>query len=95
MSSIASCVNFWFHVVKSSDKSLLSKAYLEQYNSSGVKYIWVRFVKTVLTDLGFSHVWENQGSFNSSALISCIKNKLKERYLLFWKKKHSVGQWNE
>ena len=96
ISEIASCVNFWLHVVKSSDNSLLSKAYLEQYNSSGVKYIWVRFVKTVLIDLGFSHVWENQCSFNSSALISCIKNKLKERYLLFWEKSiQSVNGMNK
>ena len=63
ISVIASCVDFWLHVVKTSDKSLLSKAYWEQYNSSGVKYVWIIFVKTALTDLGFSHVWENQGSF--------------------------------
>ncbi|MCU7801324.1 MAG: hypothetical protein KZQ70_14625 [gamma proteobacterium symbiont of Lucinoma myriamae] len=86
ISVITSCINFWLHAVKSSDKSLLSEAYWEQYNSSGAKCMRISFVKNILTDLGFSHVWVNQGSFNISSVLLCIKNKLKERYLLYWQK---------
>ena len=31
-------------------------------------------------------MWENQSTFNTSSLLTCIKNKLKERVLSFWNK---------
>lgn len=85
ITAIISCINFWLHVLQSSADSLIYKAYWEQYNSSS-KSVWLSFVKNVLYDLGFSHVWENQCTFNSFSLLGCIKNKLKERYVSFWKK---------
>ena len=39
----------------------------------------------MLYDLGFSHVWNNQCTFNASALLFAIKNKLKERFISFWR----------
>ena len=39
--------------------------------------------------LGFSHVWNNQFTFNASALLVAVKNKLKERFVLFWGKRLS------
>ena len=35
---------------------------------------------------GFSHVCESHSTFNSTSLLLCIKNKLKERYEQFWEK---------
>ena len=63
-----------------------SKAYLEQFNSSGEKYAWLNFVKRVICDLGFSHAWNNQSICNISSLLLTIKNydKLKERYISYW-----------
>ena len=87
ISDIASCINFWLHTVQSKSESLISEAYWEQLNNSGVKSLWLNFVKNVLEDLGFSHVWENQSTFNASSLLTCIKNKLKERFLSFWNKR--------
>ena len=43
ISALVSCINFWLHVVQSSDKSLINKAYLEQCNNSNSK--WLNFVK--------------------------------------------------
>ena len=40
--------------------------------------MWLSFVKNILTDLGFSHVYSNQGTFNTSSLITCIKAKGKK-----------------
>ena len=51
-----------------------------------MKSLWLRFIKTVLNDLGFSHVWDNHCTFNVSALLASIKTKLKERFISFWKK---------
>ena len=36
-------------------------------------------------DLGFSNVWDNQGTFNASSLVVCIKAKLKETFISIWK----------
>ena len=32
-------------------------------------------------------MWENQSTFNASSLLTCIKNKLKVRFLSFWNKR--------
>ena len=45
------------------------------------------YKKNILTELGFSHVWNNQGTFNSASLVKCIKSKLKERFVLYWNKR--------
>ena len=86
ISIITNCINFWVHTIQSDTNSLLKKAYQQQMNSSNYNNIWIQFVKNVLCDLGFSHVWTNQGTFNASALLFSVKNKLKERFILFWKK---------
>ena len=65
-------------------ENLDSKAYLEQFNSSGEKYASLNFVKRVFCDLGFSHVWNNQSTFNIPSLLLSIKNKLKERCISYW-----------
>lgn len=89
ISTITSCINFWLHTIQSNTDSLLQKAYQEQVNSSINNSIWLQFVKSLLYDLGFSHVWNNQCTFNASALLFSIKNKLKERFISFWKKRLS------
>ena len=57
----------------------------EHLNNRSMKSPWICFVKNILTDLGFSHVWDNQGTFNASSLVVCIKAKLKERFISYWK----------
>ena len=87
ISTIMGFLNFWFHILQSGSEPLISKAYLEHYNSSSDKCLWVKFVKSILCDLGFSHVWNNHSTFNSYSLLASIKNKLKERFISFWKKR--------
>ena len=81
ISTITGCLNFWMHILQSGSESLLSKAYIEQYTSSSDKHLWTQFVKNMLHDLGFSHVWKNHSTFNSGLLLASIKNKLKERFI--------------
>ena len=83
ISAIVSSINFWLHAVQSKDNSLVNKAYREHYDNH-LKSQWLNFVKNILCDLGFYHVWENQCTFNSYSLLLCIKNKLKEKYQNFW-----------
>ena len=62
ISAIVSSINFWLHAVQSKDNSLVNKAYREHYDNH-LKSQWLNFVKYILCDLGFSHVWENQCTF--------------------------------
>ena len=41
--------------------------------------------KQFLTDIGFRHVWDNQGTLFRVALLKSIQNKLEERFENFWK----------
>ena len=70
ISIITGCINFWLHILHSGGETLISKAYLEQYHSSPDKCLWIQFVKNMLQDLGFSHVWDNHSTFNSVSLLS-------------------------
>ena len=59
ISIVANCINFWLHTIHSHSISLVHKAYLEQKNSSNShSNSWLQFVKSLLSDLGFSHVWK-------------------------------------
>ena len=89
ISILTSCINFWLHTIQSNKDSLISKAYQEQMIDSGDKCMWLQFVKNILFDLGFSHVWANQSTLNPSALLYSMKTKLKERFISFWKKRLS------
>ena len=39
---------------------------------------WLHIVRNILQDLGFSHIWNNHSTFNSTALLNAIKHTLKE-----------------
>ena len=74
ISIITNCINFWLHTIQSNSDSLLQNAYQEQVTSSNNNNnIWLQFVKSMLYDLGFSHVWNNQSTFNKSALLFLLR----------------------
>ena len=66
---------------------LCYKKHIQILNSSNDNSMWLQFVKNVLCDLGFSHVWNNQRTLNASPLLFSVKHKLKERFIIFWGKR--------
>jgi hypothetical protein len=42
--------------------------------------------KLLLADIGFTHVWVNQGTFSKSKLLHSLSIKLEDRYSNHWKK---------
>ena len=86
ITTLTSCLNFWMPIKQSSSDTLISTVYLEQLISSNDKSLWVQLFKNILHDPGFSYVWNYHITFNSRALIAAIKNKIKERFVSFWKK---------
>ena len=87
LSVITGSLNFWLHIIGSDGESLLSKEYIEQINTTNNKSGWIQFIKSVLIDLGFCHIWLYQSTFNSSALLNAVKNKLKDRFISFGEKR--------
>ena len=92
MSAIINSINFWLHMIQSKRDSLINKAYSEQLHASNTKGTWVRFIENLLTDLGFSHVWHNQFTFNKTSLLTAIKQKLREKFIIFWQKRMAVNE---
>ena len=85
--TICRSISFWLRTTTLKSDSLTFKVYLDQFSTTCDKSPWLNFVKTALMDLGFSHVWKKHGTFNIASLLKSIKEKLKERYILFWQKR--------
>ena len=78
-----SYVNFWLHIIQFDSDYLISIAYLEQVdNGINDKSLWTQFIRNLLCESGFSHVWSNHYTFTSSALLSSIKSKLQKATFL-------------
>ena len=61
ISAIVSCINLWFHVMQSNTSSLIYK-FIGNNVILNSNSLWLNFVKNVLCELGFSHVWENHST---------------------------------
>ena len=85
LNALCQTITFWIHITESDEDSYLRQAYndmllAESHNNA----IWLKFVKNILLSMGFSHVWENQGTLNVKRLKYSIQNKLQEKYLQYW-----------
>ena len=86
ISIISNYINFWLHALSVNTDTLLSKDYLDQFNRDNEKRTWLNFVKNMLSELEFAHVWQNHCTFNKAFFdVSCEK-KMKYRVTLFWTK---------
>ena len=79
--SLKSCINYWLYLVNTQELSLVFHSYKENILLKGGLF---NKVKNVLTDIGFRHVWDNQGTLSRFALSKSIQNKLEEKYENFW-----------
>lgn len=62
---ICRVINHWLHVTKLPESSLAHLLYKESVNQANVVLnSWASFVKSILTHIGFVHVWENQGTIS-------------------------------
>jgi hypothetical protein len=42
-------------------------------------------LKQLFSIIGFSHIWENQGTFSKSKLLFSVTKQLENRYIKHWK----------
>ena len=73
---------FFFHIIQAPDTSLIKRIYTESLEQTNT---FIKKIENLFNILGFSHVWENQGTFSISRLEKAMINKLKEKYVNFWK----------
>ena len=75
-------IGCWYHVINTTNESLVHKAYEENLtlqNGTASK------IKQLFWKIGFNHVWENQSSFSKKRLLVSVVKKLRERFINFWK----------
>ena len=60
--SLKSCINYWLYLVNTQDNSLVFHSYKENIL---LKDGLFNKAKKILTEIGFRHVWDNQGTLSS------------------------------
>ena len=83
---ICQTISFWIHTTESKDNSLIKQTYFDMINNEHLKNNqWVNFVKNILSSIGMSHVWQNQGTLSLKKLKYSIMLKLENLYEEYWK----------
>ena len=82
IAALKSSVICWIHLLNSKCNSLIFHAYRKNQKINenlGNK------LKQLFTIIGFSHIWENQGTFSKSKLLFSVTKQLENRYTKHWK----------
>ena len=81
--TIKATINYWLHLLSANANSLIYHSYQENtLRKAGL----CSKIKLLLADIGFTHVWVNQGTFSKSKLLHSLSIKLEDRYINHWKK---------
>ena len=78
------CIKYWLKVIKSDNRKYISITYklllsdMEQWPN---KTNWATLIKTTLGNLGFYHVWLEQGVENEPKCLSILKQRLKDNFI--------------
>jgi hypothetical protein len=82
IAALKSSVIYWIHLLNSKCNSLIFQAYREnlKLNESVCNKL-----KQLFSIIGFSHIWENQGTFSKSKLLFSVTKQLENRYIKHWK----------
>ena len=83
MCTIKATINYWLHLLSANANSLIYHSYQENtLRKDGL----CSKIKLLLAEIGFTHVWVNQGTFSKSKLLHSLSIKLEDRYINHWKK---------
>ena len=81
---MSQAVKFWFHLLQLPKNSLAHKSLSE---ASSLNNNWILCIRNILSQFGFSHVWDNQATFNVDNLINALKLKMQQHYTSWWSNK--------
>ena len=82
IAALKSSVIYWIHLLNSKCNSLIFHAYRENLR---LNESLCNKLKQLFSIIGFSHIWENQGTFSKSKLLFSATNQLENRYIKHWK----------
>ena len=84
ISAIRAALGFWLHTINMDDPFLVKNAFSDNFI---LKDGFCSKIKSLLDRLGFSHVWDNQGTFSKARFLHAIEEKLKQNFIDYWKLK--------
>ena len=79
--TIKATINYWLHLLSANANSLIYHSYQE---NALLKDGLCSKIKLLLAEIGFTHVWVNQGTFPKSKLLHSLSIKLEDRYINHW-----------
>ena len=80
--AIKTTIGFWHHIVNLKNTSLAKKAYNDIFKANiGM----CNKLQSLFHSLNFHHVWNNQNTPSIKCLTKAMLNKLKEKYIKYWK----------
>ena len=83
----ARMVSFWSKLLDNENVKLTSSLYTEIYrmHRNGIyKSKYIKHIKTLLENNGFSGIWLSQDVKNSKWFSKCSKQKLNDQYIQSW-----------
>ena len=83
-------IKYWLRIRKMPDCRLPKQSYL-MLTRSGLpdEMNWPKSVETCLSNLGFSYIFNNCGTFNENQFVKRLKERLRDCYLQEWSAKLS------
>ena len=80
-------VKYWAKIISPHKKSLTQELYnvlLYKSSTSNKDFKWLKSVKTVVENTGFSYVWDTQYVDNVNSFINLLECNLKDQYIQSW-----------
>ena len=86
-------LTYWIKLIENSSNDTLGTQKLSTYlysiiynmqQKNKLKSQWLKNIKDLLCNLGFSWIWQNQIVNNARWLTAALKRKLKDRYIQEW-----------
>ena len=82
LSSIKASIGYWDHLVTLNENTLAKRAYRDNMI---LKDSLCNTFKLLFEKIGFSHVWNNQGTLSKNRLLYAVNKKLEDNYIQYWK----------
>ena len=73
---------FWLHTINVDDTFFVKNAFSDNLI---LKDSFCGKIKLLLDRLGFSHVWDNQGTFSKTRFLRAVEEKFKQNFIDCWK----------
>ena len=81
---VVNMIKYWFKVINASEHKYINSVYKTMVQDIELRprsTNWAMYVKNILTQLGFYHVWLNQGVENIPLFISLFRQRVRDTFI--------------